>query len=452
MLRMLALVALVVIVAGAGDGPAHFRAELRSCHGEVNTLDPQKMSWMYDLRMGRMLYSGGGASRDFLGDAEPKSVAGRGGAVDVSDDDAPPTFFRGAVVVDSEPVREISDFVFSWRRRAPGLQRRPTAMFQLIEGGEEFSIVGRPRWKRSSPGDDAEAGQTCTFDEMECGSRRSMITRSFTSPVPVRTSWTCAGSPCFSRMSIYWPNTTKRPRRHGADHAQIGMDSQQYWSAAVRCRDGVAISSVILRSRSRRIGIRARLQLRHRARCVCIEDVSARCLAAVGNDRLALRRRGLVQVRHRRDRRVRGASARSTRCGPRGWTKTTIDGGFRMIRAAHPRVPASFGTYFYNFNCSPRSWTGGTIGARIKRVARALRWRWTRSGSPTRRRPPRPRAATPSSFTLPRGLVAALAGQRPARRGAVRGRQGADPVHTMPSHEFIARPRKEGPGRKYSAT
>jgi oligopeptide transport system substrate-binding protein len=106
--------------------------------GDVNTLDPQRMSWIPDLRVARLLFDplvqNDVLSEDF---GIIPSAAERWG---ISDDRRTYTFHLrpNGKWSNGEPVTA-HDFVYSWRRAMlPDLASDYAAMFLMIEGGPAF--------------------------------------------------------------------------------------------------------------------------------------------------------------------------------------------------------------------------------------------------------------------------------------------------------------------------
>ena len=131
---LVALVALSVF----GDRPLP-RADLTFINSsEVNTLDPQRMSWMHDLRTARLLYEGLVKNNVLSDDFE--ITPGVAESWELSEDARTYTFhFRDeAKWSNGEPVTA-HDFVYSWRRAMlPDLVSDYVAMFMNIDGASEF--------------------------------------------------------------------------------------------------------------------------------------------------------------------------------------------------------------------------------------------------------------------------------------------------------------------------
>ena len=141
MSRMLIPVAVLVTLVALsvfGDRPLP-RADLTFINSsEVNTLDPQRMSWMHDLRTARLLYEGLVKNNVLSDDFE--ITPGVAESWELSEDAKTYTFhFRdNAKWTNGSPVTA-HDFVYSWRRAMlPDLVSDYVAMFMNIQGAQAF--------------------------------------------------------------------------------------------------------------------------------------------------------------------------------------------------------------------------------------------------------------------------------------------------------------------------
>ncbi|MGH7213924.1 MAG: ABC transporter substrate-binding protein, partial [Tepidisphaeraceae bacterium] len=131
-LLLLPIASLLWSGAGGVEQPADFRFINR---GEIKTLDPNRMSWLQDIRIGSALWEGLYvlSSKDL----EPELAAAD--RVDVSDDQLVHTFHLrdGARWSNGDPVVS-RDFAFAWRRmlEQPGDY---TYLFYYIEGAQAYS-------------------------------------------------------------------------------------------------------------------------------------------------------------------------------------------------------------------------------------------------------------------------------------------------------------------------
>ncbi len=134
---LLVLIAIVVAITlgDANDPPADFTFINR---GDVATLDVQRMSWMQDIRVSRLLYEGLVANDVFSRGYEPKpGVAERW---EVLDGGLRYRFYLrdNAQWSNGKPVTA-DDFVYAWRRGLlPDTVSDYSAQFQLIKGGAAF--------------------------------------------------------------------------------------------------------------------------------------------------------------------------------------------------------------------------------------------------------------------------------------------------------------------------
>jgi oligopeptide transport system substrate-binding protein len=106
--------------------------------GDVTTLDLQRMSWMQDLRMAKLLFEGLTTYDVFTWDYAIRPGAAR--AWEVSADGLTYTFHLRPEARWSNGDRvRAGDFVYAWRRALlPETAADYTGMFQLIRGGREF--------------------------------------------------------------------------------------------------------------------------------------------------------------------------------------------------------------------------------------------------------------------------------------------------------------------------
>lgn len=128
----------VVAFSVLSDRPAP-RADLTFINrGDLNTLDPQRMSWMQDLRVARLLYEGL-VQNDVLSE-DFGIIPAVAESWTVSADGLVYTFNLrdNARWTNAQPVTS-RDFLFSWRRAMlPDLASDYVNMFLLIRGGQDF--------------------------------------------------------------------------------------------------------------------------------------------------------------------------------------------------------------------------------------------------------------------------------------------------------------------------
>ena len=141
MLRLLLPVILLLGLVGASvlsDRPLP-RADFTFINrGDVNTLDPQRMSWLQDLRVARLLFEGL-VQNDVLSE-DFGIVPAVAESWSVSEDGRTYTFRLrdDARWSNGEPVTA-EDFRYSWRRAMlPDLASDYVGMFMLIRGAQDF--------------------------------------------------------------------------------------------------------------------------------------------------------------------------------------------------------------------------------------------------------------------------------------------------------------------------
>ena len=132
------LLLILVVVSVRADRPQP-RADFTFVNlSEVNTLDPQRMSWMHDLRVARILYEG--LVRNDVLSAEFTIEPAVAESWSVSEDKLTYTFRirNDARWSNGEPVTA-EDFRYSWRRAMlPDLVSDYVGMFMLIDGAQAF--------------------------------------------------------------------------------------------------------------------------------------------------------------------------------------------------------------------------------------------------------------------------------------------------------------------------
>ncbi|MBX3357796.1 MAG: peptide ABC transporter substrate-binding protein [Phycisphaeraceae bacterium] len=134
----LAMLAALLAVVVATDRPQPRADFVFVSRGDVSTLDPQRMSWMQDLRLGRLLYEG--LVRPDVFTSDQRVVPGVAERWEVSEDGLTYTFHLRDTArwSNGEPVRA-GDFVFSWRRALlPDTGSDYVKMFENISGAGAF--------------------------------------------------------------------------------------------------------------------------------------------------------------------------------------------------------------------------------------------------------------------------------------------------------------------------
>ncbi|MCW5775819.1 MAG: hypothetical protein KIS87_05160, partial [Phycisphaeraceae bacterium] len=142
MLRALVPVLLLVVLVGlsvALDRPQP-PADFTFGNGnDVTTLDLQKMSWMQDLRVARLLFEGLAANDVFTDGYDPIPAAAE--RWEVSEDGREYVFHLRPTAKwsNGEPLRA-GDFVFAWRRAIlPDTAADYSGLFMFIEGAQDFA-------------------------------------------------------------------------------------------------------------------------------------------------------------------------------------------------------------------------------------------------------------------------------------------------------------------------
>jgi oligopeptide transport system substrate-binding protein len=129
----------VVSVATVSDRPLP-RADFTFINkGDATTLDLQRMSWMQDLRVGRLLYEG--LVRQDVFSWDYRIVPAVAERWEISEDGLTYTFHLrdDAKWSNGRPVTA-SDFVYSWRRALlPECGSDYISQFQIIKGGRAFT-------------------------------------------------------------------------------------------------------------------------------------------------------------------------------------------------------------------------------------------------------------------------------------------------------------------------
>ena len=160
MLRLsLILVFLFALLGGAfywSSSTRQQRADFTFINrGEIGTLDPNRMSWVQDIRVGYALWEG-------LYALDPKTLApvpGAAGRIDISPDQRTYTFHLrdNAGWSDGDRLKS-SDFAFAWRRmlEQPGDY---TYLFHAIRGAREYQqAFAQARKDKTSPPSFASVG------------------------------------------------------------------------------------------------------------------------------------------------------------------------------------------------------------------------------------------------------------------------------------------------------
>jgi len=388
MLLPLALLVALVAAAVLSDRPAP-RADLVFVNAsEVNTLDPQRMSWMHDLRTARLLYEGL-VRNDVLSD-DFGILPGVAESWDISDDGRTYTFsIRDSAQWSNGAPVTAHDFVYSWRRAIlPDLVSDYVKMFMNIRGAQAFYDWRLDRLERFAQRDfgsdtarrDAAAAlweETIDkFDELvalHAEDDRTLVV-SLETPVPYFLDL-CAFAvfspvyePLVSRYERPDPRSARIVRRPGWTKGGVlisngpfrltrwrfkrGMrmeKNEHFWD-----KDRVAIRSVSIPSIT---DPNAAVLAYQTGSIDWISDVTAGYRGDMVADKLAFLREHKDRVDELR---------------ALGHDPFTIDRMLPPDPRAHTHAVSSFGTYFYNFNTRERLPDGRENPFADARVRRAF--------------------------------------------------------------------------------
>lgn len=384
----IALLAVLVVVALRADRPQP-RADFTFANlSEVNTLDPQRMSWMHDLRVARILYEGlvrnDVLSADFA--IEPAVAE----SWSLSDDKLTYTFNIRADArwSNGDPVTS-EDFRYSWRRAMlPDLVSDYVGMFMLIEGAQEFYD-----WRASAldsfsaetfASDDEQAQaamdlwiQTIErFDEMvgmQAPDERTLVIK-LERPVPYFLDL-CAFAvfspvyePLVSQYERPDPTTARLIRRPGWTKGDVLISNGPYRLTVWRFKRDMRMEM------NEHYWDKESLAMRTIA-IPSISDPNAAVLAYETGaldwiaDNTAAYRGDMVAAKlaylDEHKERVEELKAQ-------GYDQFSIDRMLPSDPRAHTHAVSSFGTYFYNFNCKPRLPDGRANPFADARVRRAF--------------------------------------------------------------------------------
>ncbi len=150
-LALLILLAAAMAWSGAGaQSPADFTFINR---GEIGTLDPNRMSWLQDIRMGYALWEG----LSTLDAQTLEPIPGSAGRIDVSADKTVYTFHirPEARWTNGDPLLA-TDFVFAWRRmlEQPGDY---TYLFDYIRGAHAYGEAFAAQQEQAAANANVEA-------------------------------------------------------------------------------------------------------------------------------------------------------------------------------------------------------------------------------------------------------------------------------------------------------
>tara|TARA_R110002072_G_scaffold150953_1_gene299687 strand:+ start:32535 stop:34487 length:1953 start_codon:yes stop_codon:yes gene_type:complete len=391
MYRMLIPVVLLLALIGfsvLSDRPEP-RADLVFINSsDVNTLDPQRMSWMQDLRTARLLYEGL-VQNDVLSDdfGIIPAVASRW---ERSDDARTYTFHlrEDAKWSNGEPVTA-EDFRFSWRRAMlPDLVSDYVNMFLNIEGASEFY-----QWREDQLsafpdrefGDSAERQRAAyalwdetkaKFDElvsMRAPDEHTLVV-TLERPVPyflelcAFTVFSPVYEPLVAQYERPDPNTARLSRKPGwtkpgvlvsngpfvLTRWRMKRDMRMEKNAHYWNRDAIALNSILIPSIS---DPNAGVLAYQTGALDWISDVTAPYRGDMVAQKLDFLDEHREEVEKYR---------------AQGLDQFSIDRLLPQDPRAHTHAVSSFGTYFYNFNCKPKLPDGQDNPFADARVRRAF--------------------------------------------------------------------------------
>lgn len=394
---------------------------------DVNTLDPQRMSWMHDLRTARLLYQGL-VQNDVLSD-DFAIIPGVAESWELSTDGTTYTFHlrHDAKWSNGSPVTA-EDFRYSWRRAMlPDLVSDYAKMFLNIKGAAEFY-----QWRETmlreftdrefaSAADRQQQGyelwdQTkAKFNQLVSMSAPDEHTLIITLEHPVPyflelcafTVFAPVYEPLVSQYELPDPKTARLIRKPGWTKPNVLISNgpfvltgwrmkrdmrmeknQHFWN-----KDAIAIDSIQIPSIS---DPNAGVLAYQTGALDWICDVTAPYRGDMVSQKLEFLEEHAEQVAQYR---------------AQGLDQFTIDRLLPQDPRAHTHAVSSFGTYFYNFNCKPKLPDGQENPFADARVRRAFAMCVDkRSVADEVRRLGEPTASTlipPGSiggYTSPRGL------------------------------------------------
>ncbi|MFG0244830.1 MAG: peptide ABC transporter substrate-binding protein [Phycisphaerales bacterium JB052] len=445
MLRLLVPIVLLLALVGVSvlsDNPSP-RADLVFIHSsDVNTLDPQRMSWMHDLRTARLLFQplvqNDVLSNDF--DIIPAVAE----SWEISDDARTYTFHlrQDAKWSNGEPVTA-EDFRYSWRRAMlPDLVSDYVAMFMNIEGANDFyewrlaQLDAFSTRDFTSPRERQQAAYDlwdetrARFDDMvgmEAPDPQTLVVR-LSKPVPYFLDLCAFGvfAPVYEPLVAQYerpdPQTGRLIRRPGWTQGGVLISNGPFMLTRWRMkrdmrleknpyfwdRDNIAIDSIDIPSiNDPNAGV-----LAYQTGAVdWISDVTASYRGEMIAQKLEFLAEHAEEVE---------------KLKAQGLDQFSIDRMLPPDPRSHTHAVSSFGTYFYNFNCKPFLPDGQPnpfADARVRRAfamcidKRAVADQVRRLGEPTASTliPP----GSIGGYTSPNGLPSISDAKTPAERDAI---------------------------------
>ncbi|PCI08444.1 hypothetical protein COB72_08270 [bacterium] len=391
MLRMLIPVFLLLTLIGVSvlsDRPAP-RADLVFINSsEVNTLDPQRMSWMHDLRTARLLYQGL-VQNDVLAD-DFAIIPAVAQSWEVSADGMTYTFDlrEDAKWSNGKPVTA-EDFRYSWRRAMlPDLVSDYVNMFMNIQGATAFyewrqeQLSAFPDRQFNSPADRQQGAYElweetkAKFDQLVAMHAPDPQTLVITLERPVPYFLELCAFAVFSPVyePLVWqyerpdPTTARLIRKPGWTKPNVLISNGPFKLTQWRMKrdmrmeknehfwdkDSIAINSILMPSIT---DPNAGVLAYQTGALDWIADVTAPYRGDMVAQKLEFLEEHAEEVERYR---------------AQGLDQFTIDRLLPQDPRAHTHAVSSFGTYFYNFNCKPKLPDGQTNPFADARVRRAF--------------------------------------------------------------------------------
>lgn len=351
-----------VVWSGGGARRADFTFINR---GDVNTLDLQRMSFLQDLRVGRLLFEG--LAQNDVFSADFRVVPAAAESWEISEDGLEYTFTirENARWSNGSPVRA-QDFVFSWRRAIlPDTAADYFKLFTLIEGAKAFYDWRSAELARLAAGQSEYADGLALWEATQARFDETVQLRALDD----RTLWMRLVRPtpywldlcAFAVFYPVYPPLVQQYER--VDPASGRLESQRGWTKA-----GVLISNgpfVLTDWKFKRTmwfeqnpywWNRASLAI-ETIEIPSMEDPNAQVLAfqtgAVDwvSDVTAAYRAEIVAQKQEF---YREHWDEYTRLLAEGHDAIEIDRRLPRDERNMLQVWPVFGTYFYNFNCMPR--------------------------------------------------------------------------------------------------
>lgn len=388
MLRLLVPIALLIValsLALAGDKPAP-RADFTFINkGDVATLDMQRMSWIQDMRVGRIICEG--LVQQDVFDPDYRIIPAAAESWEVSPDGLTYTFHLRDNLKwsNGEPLRA-SDFLFAWRRLLlPDTAADYMRQLQLIRGGEAFTnwrLEALARAARNEGPTGPQAGQAlwaetlAKFDELVQARAPDDRTLIVTLEQPAPYFLDLLAMPPF--FPVYPPLVSQYER---VDPATGRLIIESGWTKPAH---SVTNGPFTLKTWRFKRDMRLEANPHHRLfdtlaiRSISIptvDDANAMILAYRSGaadwvtDIVAPYRGDMYQQKLAF---IREHQAEYDALKAQGLDEIEIARRLPDDPRNHLHILPVFGTQFYNFNCSPRLADGRPNPLADKRVRRAL--------------------------------------------------------------------------------